>query len=168
MEIRKAVGDAPIIGLYLGAIVAADLLAAQFGPTMTIVNAFLFIGLDITARDRLHEAWHGNKLTLKMAVLIVSGSALAWLINANAKQIAIASSVAFGSAAIVDTVAYQLLYRQKWFVKINGSNVASAITDSILFPTLAFGGFLPLITLGQALAKMFGGALWALALGRVR
>ena len=43
--------------LYLFAIVAANLLVARFGPSVTIINAFLFIGLDLTTRDGLHEAW---------------------------------------------------------------------------------------------------------------
>lgn len=166
MEIRKAVGNAPIIGIYLGAIVAANLLAAQFGPSITIVNAFLFIGLDITARDRLHEAWHGNRMVLKMSLLVIAGSALSWMLNKDAKQIAIASAVAFGLAAITDTVVYSLLYKREWFIKVNGSNVASAIVDSIAFPTLAFGGFMPLISLGQAIAKIAGGGLWSLVLRR--
>lgn len=42
--------------MYLVAIVLANLTVAAFGPRMVIVNAFLFIGLDLTARDRLHDA----------------------------------------------------------------------------------------------------------------
>ena len=34
-----------LIGGYLTAIVAANLLVAAFGPGIAIVNAFLFIGL---------------------------------------------------------------------------------------------------------------------------
>jgi len=166
MEIRKAARNAPVIGLYLGAIVAANLLAARFGPSITVVNAFLFIGLDITARDRLHEVWHGNRLVLKMALLVIAGSLLSWVINKDAKQIAMASAVAFGLAAITDTIVYSMLYSKEWFTKVNGSNIASAIVDSIAFPTLAFGGFMPLITLGQAVAKIAGGGLWSLILRR--
>ena len=154
------------VTMYLVAIVLANLTVAAFGPRMVIVNAFLFIGLDITARDRLHEAWHRNRLVLKMALLVVTGSLLSWAINKDARQIAMASAVAFGLAAITDTIVYSLLYSKEWFTKVNGSNIASAIVDSIVFPTLAFGGFMPLITLGQAVAKIAGGGLWALILKR--
>ena len=38
--------------------------------------------------------------------------------------------------------------------------------DSILFPTIAFGSFLPLIVLGQFAAKVGGGFVWSLLLNR--
>ncbi len=43
---------------------------------MVIVNAFLFIGLDLTARDRLHDVWRSNYLVPKMIALIAAGSIL--------------------------------------------------------------------------------------------
>lgn len=150
--------------LYLIAIVLANLSAAYFGPQATIINAFLFIGLDLTARDKLHDAWHGRGLMWKMGLLIIAGSVISWGLNHDAGRIAMASFVAFACAAIADSLAYHFLYKKPWFIKINGSNAVSALVDSIVFPTVAFGGFLPWITLGQFLAKVFGGALWALLL----
>jgi len=155
------------IGLYLVAIVLANLSVAAFGAASTIVNAFLFIGLDLTSRDKLHEAWHGHGLWLKMLALISVGSLLFWLLNRNAGQIAIASLVAFGCAGMVDAFAYQFLYRRRWLVKVNGSNVFSAATDSLVFPTLAFGALMPAIILGQFVAKVAGGFLWSLVLSRL-
>ena len=70
--------------LYLIAIILANLSVAIFGrnfPQITIVNALLFIGLDLTARDQLHEAWRGRGLLPKMLALIAAGSALSWLLN---------------------------------------------------------------------------------------
>lgn len=151
--------------MYLAAIVAANLTVALWGPSMTIVNAFLFIGLDLTARDKLHDAWHGRMLWPKMAGLIATGSALSWAINRDAGQIALASFVAFALAGMVDAGAYHLLRHREWWQRVNGSNVLSAAVDSIVFPTLAFGAFLPLIVLGQFAAKVTGGALWSLVLG---
>ena len=154
--------------MYLAAIVAANLTVATWGPSMTIVNAFLFIGLDLTARDKLHDAWHGRMLWPKMAGLITAGSALSWLINRDAGQIALASFVAFALAGVVDAGAYHLLRHRVWWQRVNGSNVLSAAVDSVVFPTLAFGAFLPVIVLGQFAAKVAGGALWSIALGKVR
>ena len=155
-----------MVCLYLVAIVLANLSVAHFGPSSTIVNAFLFIGLDLTSRDKLHEAWHNNGLIWKMGLLIATGSLISWLLNRNAGQIALASFIAFACAAVVDTIVYQILRKQKYMVKVNGSNIFSAATDSIIFPTIAFGGFLPWITLGQFAAKVFGGAIWAIILRR--
>ncbi len=151
--------------LYLAAIVAANLLVAQFGPSATVVNAFLFVGLDLTTRDRLHDAWHGDGLLWKMAALIAAGSALSWLVNRDAGQIALASFVAFAAAATVDALAYHLLRNRAWWQRANGSNILSAAVDSVVFPTLAFGALLPVIVLGQFVAKVAGGALWSVLLG---
>lgn len=51
-------------------------------------------------------------------------------------------------------------------IKINGSNIASAAVDSVVFPTVAFGSFLPIVTLGQFVAKVLGGFIWSLILNR--
>ena len=69
-----------LVLLYLAAIVAANLSVAYFGPASTIVNAFLFIGLDITTRDMLHERWENKNFWLRMGSLIAVGAALSWLL----------------------------------------------------------------------------------------
>jgi Uncharacterized conserved protein len=150
-----------LVLMYLAAIVAANLTVAAFGPSVVVINAFLFIALDLTARDRLHEAWHGQGLAWKMALLIAAGSVLSYALNASAGRIALASFVAFGVSAVLDTLCYALLGHRAYLVKVNGSNVVAAAADSLLFPTLAFGVFLPWIVLGQFVAKVVGGALWA-------
>lgn len=150
--------------MYLTAIVLANITTTLFGPNWSIVNAFLFIGLDLTARDKLHEVWKNNHLVRNMFILILTGSIISYLLNRNAGQIAVASFIAFASASVVDTVVYHLLKDKTYLVKVNGSNVFSAFTDSIVFPTIAFGGFLPLITLGQFTAKLLGGFIWSLIL----
>jgi hypothetical protein len=151
-----------MIIMYLTAVVLANLTVAAFGPKMVIINAFLFIGLDLTSRDRLHDAWRGNRLALKMTGLIAAGSLLSWFLNRDAGQIALASFVAFAAAAVVDAVVYHLLGKYPRWLRINGSNVPSALVDSLIFPTLAFGSFLWPIVLGQFLAKIGGGFVWSL------
>lgn len=156
-----------LIALYLTAIIAANLLVAQFGPSVSILNAFLFIGLDLTARDGLHERWHGKQLWWKMVLLIGAGSLLSWLLNRNAGPIALASFVAFAGAGVADTLVYWLLGDKARLVKMNGSNVVSAAVDSFLFPVLAFG--LPIlwpIVAGQFIAKVLGGFVWSVILTR--
>jgi uncharacterized PurR-regulated membrane protein YhhQ (DUF165 family) len=151
-----------LVALYLIAIVVANLLVATFGPAVSIVNAFLFIGLDITSRDALHEAWHHNGLLWKMSALIAAGSLLSWLLNVNAGPIALASFVAFAVSAGADTFAYAALGKRSYLIRVNGSNLVSAALDSLIFPALAFG--FPLlwpIVIGQFVAKVMGGAFWA-------
>jgi hypothetical protein len=160
----KPGGGAWLVGLYLAAIVAANLLVARYGPEITPITAFLFIGLDITARDRLHESWRGRALWPRMAALIASGSALSWLLNKDAGQVALASFVAFAASSTADAIAYHLLRDRAWFVKVNASNVVSATLDSIVFPWLAFRMFLPVVMLVQFATKVAGGALWSAVL----
>lgn len=151
------------IGLYLVAIVSANLIITQYGPVMAIPVAFLFIGLDLTIRDALHDAWYRRGLMWKMTLLIATGSILSWFLNRNAGQIALASFVAFACAGTADAVVYALLGKRARLLKINGSNIVSAAVDSIVFPVLAFG--FPLlwpIMLGQFAAKALGGAGWSL------
>lgn len=152
--------------MYLAAIVAANLSVATFGPPSVIINAFLFIGLDLTARDKLHDAWRGDKLALKMTGLIAAGSVLSWLLNRDAGTIALASFVAFAAAAIVDAIIYHALRDRARLLRINGSNVPAAAIDSLIFPTLAFGSFLWPIVLGQFTAKVLGGFVWSWVLTR--
>lgn len=163
---------ASLIFAYLGAIVLANLTVAWWGAGMVIPNAFLFIGLDLTARDRLHQAWEGNSLAWKMGLLILSGSALSAILDYQALPVAVASCLAFMTAATADTVVYAVLGHKGWLVRANGSNVVSAAVDSAVFlSVLAFYGILPLAALplliaGQWLAKSLGGAAWSFVLRR--
>ena len=155
-----------LITAYLFAIVAANLSIAAWGPSMAIVNAFVFIALDLTTRDALHDAWRGRGLAWKMGALIAAGSLLSYALNASSGRIALASFVAFAVSACLDALVYWRLAARPQLVKMNGSNLVGAAADSLLFPTLAFGVFLPWVILGQFVAKVAGGALWALVLAR--
>jgi len=149
------------IFVFLLAIVLANLSVAYFGPVSTPFNAFVLIGLDLSLRDHIHEKWHKNNLGLKMFGLICAGAAITYLLNRGAGVICVGSVVAFGAALMVDTIIYHVLYKKSRMVKMNGSNLGSSAIDSILFPTIAFGAFMPWVILFQFLAKTVGGALWA-------
>ena len=155
---------ATLAGIYLAAVVAANLSIVAFGPAASVVNAFLFIGLDLTTRDALHDRWQGRQLVFRMGALIAAGGVLSYVLNADAGPIAVASMVAFTLAATADAVTYALLGRRSHLVRVNGSNVVGAAVDSLVFPTLAFGAILPAIVLGQFAAKVAGGFMWSVVL----
>lgn len=163
-------GAVALIGMYLAAIVIANLTVAWFGVGMVIPNAFLFIGLDLTARDKLHEAWRGRGLAWKMGLLIMSGSALSAALDWAAIPVAVASCTAFAIAAVTDTLIYSALHGRRWLIRSNGSNVVSALVDSAVFlSVLAAYGLLPwiafpLLVSGQWAAKAIGGLAWSLLL----
>lgn len=154
-----------VVLIYLASIVAANLIAARFGPSATVINAFVLIGLDLTLRDRLHDSWRGRGLVWRMGLLIAAGGALSALINIEAAQIALASCAAFTAAATVDAIGYTLLENRSRAIRVNGSNVVSAAVDSVVFLVVAFG-WPPLwgIVLAQWIVKVAGGAMWYMLL----
>ena len=147
--------------IYAAAMTLANLSVAAFGPAISPLNAFVLIGLDLALRDWLHvrlKAW-------QMLALIVAAGALTYLLNPAAGKIAVASSAAFTAAAMVDWATFARL-RGTWLFRANGSNVAGAAVDSMIFPTLAFGALMPHIVALQFVAKVAGGAIWAWVLAR--
>lgn len=142
--------------VYALAMTIANLSVATFGPAVSLINSFVLIGLDLALRDWLHvrlKAW-------QMGSLIAATGLLTYALNPAAGMIAIASSVAFTGAAVVDWSVFSKL-RGSWLFRANGSNVAGAAVDSLLFPTIAFGALMPHIVLAQFAAKIAGGAVWA-------
>jgi uncharacterized PurR-regulated membrane protein YhhQ (DUF165 family) len=149
------------IAVYTIAMTLANLSVAAFGPSVTAINAFVLIGLDLALRDWLHvrlKVW-------QMGALIAFTGALTFVLNPAAGQIAVASAVAFTAAALVDWGTFVKL-KGTWLIRANGSNVAGAAVDSVIFPTIAFGALMPQIVLAQFVAKVAGGALWAWLLAR--
>lgn len=148
--------------IYALAMTLANLSVAAFGPSVTAINAFVLIGLDLALRDWLHvrlKVW-------QMGALIAFTGLLTFALNEAASKIAIASAVAFTSAAIVDWVVFTKL-KGSWLFRANGSNVAGAAVDSLIFPTLAFGALMPEIVVAQFLAKILGGGFWSWMLARL-
>lgn len=147
--------------VYVVAMTLANLSVATFGPSVTAINAFVLIGLDLSLRDWLHvrlKVW-------QMGILILFTGLLTFALNPAAGQIAIASAVAFTLAAIVDWGTFVKL-RGTWLIRANGSNIAGAAVDSVIFPTIAFGALMPEIVIVQFIAKVAGGALWVWLLSR--
>lgn len=149
------------IAAYAAAMIFANLTVAAFGPWVSPINAFLLIGLDLALRDWLHvrlKVW-------QMGSLIAFTGGLTFILNPAAGQIAVASAAAFTAAALVDWGTFARL-RGSWMFRANGSNVAGAAVDSLLFPTIAFGVLMPHIVALQFLAKVAGGAVWSWILNR--
>lgn len=154
------VGTVCLAGIYVAAMLTANLIVWWLGPWISPINSFVLIGLDLTMRDILHE----RISRIEMVGIIAIGGAITWLANPAASQIAIASAVAFTVAALADWATYAWLHSRPWLLRSNGSNVVGAAVDSILFPTIAFGVLLPAIIALQFLAKIGGGFIWSLIL----
>lgn len=157
-----------LVVVFLAAVVGANLSIAAFGPPAVIPVAFSFVALDLVARDGLHELWKGRRLVPRMGLLIAAGGALSALINVDATRIAIASCLAFTVAQTVNGIGYWALDRWPRLIKINASNVPAAVADSVVFLTVAFGSFLPVLIAAQVAAKVAGGLVWSLVLVAVQ
>ena len=142
---------------YAAAMTLANLLVATFGPSISPVNAFFLIGLDLTLRDWLHV----RLKTWQMGCLIVGTGSLTYFLNPAAGMIAVASAASFLVAAIVDWLVFANT-KGSWLKRVNLSNTAGAAVDSVLFPTIAFGVLMPEIVALQFIAKVFGGSIWSL------
>jgi hypothetical protein len=148
-------------GIYIAALVAANLLVAWLGVWFSLVNAFVLIGLDLSLRDKLHDLWEGDKLPIKMGGLIATASVVSYAINPATGMIAFASLAAFSLSMVADAFVYQYLKAKSWLIRVNGSNVAGSAVDSVVFPTIAFGSLMPEIVALQFVAKIGGGFIWS-------
>ena len=153
-----------MVYIYIGSLTLANLLVAWLGPWFSPINAFVLIGLDLVLRDKLHDRWQGDRLVFRMFGIIAAAGLLSWVINKDAGMIAVASVVSFMVAMTVDALIYQKLKNRPWFQRANGSNIGGAATDSVLFPTIAFGSLMPEIVALQFFAKVAGGFLWSLVI----
>lgn len=157
-----------LVFIYIAAIILANLSTGLLGPSMSIINSFLMIGLLLSTRDALHDKWR-DRLAVRMTALVFTGAAISYVLSLLLNvptSISIASFVAFCASELVDTFVYQKRINKPFIRKANESNIYSAAVDSVVFPVLAFGGFPIWIILGQFLAKVGGGFIWSLILNR--
>jgi len=152
---------AAAILIYAAAMTVANLSIAEFGRAVIPLNAFLLIGLDLALRDWLHvrlKPW-------QMFTLIACSGLLTYALNPAVAHIAIASACAFGAAALADWAVFARM-RGSWLRRANGSNLAGAAVDSLVFPAMA-GFFDPMTVAWMFIAKVAGGAMWAHLLNRM-
>jgi uncharacterized PurR-regulated membrane protein YhhQ (DUF165 family) len=156
-----------IVLLYISAIVVANLTVFYAGPWFSPINSFFLIGLDLSLRDKLHDRWKNNNLWPRMLGMISAASLISWILNPASRWIAFASVCAFAVASMADALAYNWLISRRFIIRSNGSNIAGALSDSIIFPTLAFGVVMPEIIAMQFFAKVAGGFIWSIGIHRM-
>lgn len=156
-----------LVVCYLSAAAAANLLVAQFGQAALPVTAFVLVPFDLVARDLLHNRWHGVHLWARMAALIAAGSLLSLALNWNAWPVAMASCAAFCVSGTCNAAVYAAMAHRTCLLRVNTSNCAGALADSIVFPLVAFGAVDVALCAGQWLSKFGGGLLWSLLLRRL-
>jgi hypothetical protein len=102
-----------------------------------------------------------------MLLLIAAGGALSYWLNADAAKIALASTVAFAAAELAEAILYHVLRKQRWTERAPKAALVGAAVDSIVFPTLAFGGFVFATSFAQFAAKLAGAVVWTWVIARL-
>lgn len=151
---------------YAAAILAANWLTANHGLVPVgfglLVTAGTFAaGFALLARDFVHR--HGG---IPWALVAITAGALAsWLLAD--PTIALASTVAFVGAELVDLAIFAPLRRRSFAVAALASNVVSAPLDTVLFLHIAGFGITAEAVAGQFIGKVAWATLIPLALWMV-
>lgn len=161
VEINKTENNNKVIILYIVAIILANFSVAVFGPSVSPINAFLLIGLDLTVKDYLQI----NMKSPQMFLIIIASGVISYVLNPAMGMIAISSVTAFIVSSLVDYGVFSIT-KGSWIKRANSSNIAGAVVDSLLFPTIAFGAFMPMIVVMQIIAKVSGGFLFSLIINK--
>ncbi|KAF2418117.1 VUT family protein [Microbacterium sp. B35-30] len=153
---RRLAYGAIALAVYIGAILAANILSANFGLVPVgfglVVSAGTYAaGFALLSRDFVHTYLGVRGVLLGMAV----GLVLSWFLATPA--LAMASAVAFLVAELADMLVF-LWARPRGFVRAALiSNCVSAPVDTVLFLWIA--GF-PLM-FESIVGQMVGKILWA-------
>lgn len=154
---RLALGVA-VVG-YVTSVVLANIVTERLGLVSVgfglLVTAGTYAaGFALLARDFVHR--FGGRGWAIAAIAL--GGAISWSLSSPA--LAVASTVAFVSAEVVDLAVYEPIRRAKGFIQgAFVSNIVSAPIDTFVFLSLA--GFpLTLETVG---GQFIGKVLWATA-----
>ncbi len=156
-----------LIALYLAAIVAANQIITEHGPSAVLYVGAGLIAFNLVARDALHDAFEAHRF-VKMAALIITGAILSYVLNADAAKIALASGAAFAASEAVDALTYHAMRWRPWLERCNSSNVLSATVDTLVFFQLAFDAVPIALAFAQVCAKVAGGVVYSLAMERRR
>lgn len=159
----------PII--YIAAVLAANYTATWFFPLPgfgLVATGTILFGATFTARDYVHCL--GRPKVYTMIGVAALASACLSALGPVSWRIAGASVVAILLSETADTEVYQRLLRQRWLVRVAGSNLVSIPMDTTLFNALAFAGVfagpvLGAIVVGEVVVKFVVGgvvALWRL------
>lgn len=146
--------------MYVSAVVLANIVTERLGLVsvgfgLMVTAGTYAAGFALLARDFVHR-FGGRTWAL---AAIAAGGGISWVLSSPA--LALASTVAFVCAELVDLVVYEPVRRSKGFLKgALASNIVSAPIDTFAFLSLA--GF-PL-TIETVTGQFVGKVLWGTAL----
>ena len=149
---------------FAASIVAANYLTSEYGLVpggfgLLVTAGTYAAGFALLARDFVHR--YGGVRWALAAVL--AGSVASWFLAS--PGIAVASTVAFLGAELIDLLVFTPLRERKGFIPAAlVSNIASAPTDTILFLWIAGFGVTAEAVGGQFIGKVLWATLIPLAI----
>lgn len=162
-----------VIGCYVGAIVLANWLITKYGQIAVPFVAFAIIPFDLVARDLMQDRWQAQvysikrvPLPIKMTLLIMLGGAISVITGTGSPRVNLASFIAFTAAGFIDALTYQWMIRYGRIFRINAATLTGAISDSVIFVTIAFSEVIWKLVGLQIGMKLAGGFVWSLLLYR--
>lgn len=135
--------------LYIAVFASINLIVAHVGPWVIPITTIAAVCANMFIRDFL---LYDGGLKWSASTCSVAGL-ITVAINYDAGMVAIASFVAVVSGALISGGVYRVLPgnfdSKRW-----PANIASAIGDALIFPTLSFMVFMPEISAMQFISKM--------------
>jgi len=158
-----------VVSIYIGAIVLANYLITKYGQIALPFVAFAIIPFDLIARDLMQDRWQNEPtyvLRWRMLILILCGGLISIWTGTGSVRVNIASWLAFTVAGIIDALTYQWMIRYGRVFRINAATLTGAISDSVIFVTIAFSEVIWSLVGLQIGMKVAGGFVWSLLLYR--
>lgn len=150
---------------YIAAIVLANYLITHYGQIALPFVAFALIPFDLVIRDLMQDRWQDKRnFGYRMFLLIFLGGVISYATGTGSARVNFASYMAFTCAASLDALTYQWMIKYGRILRINGATLTAAITDSIIFVTIAFSSVNWKLVGLQIGMKVAGGFVWSLLL----
>lgn len=140
----------------------ANLAVVTFGVWITPFNALVIIGAEIVIRDRIQYKY-GFAYSIFSCL---AAGVVTVLITPSSLKIAIASVASIVIAGIVAGIAFKLR-EGSFYKKSFSANIFAAAADSLVFPLVAFGAFMPYVTMAQFCAKTLGASIILLIMRKI-
>lgn len=168
----KLWGGVIAVAVLFSAILLANWVTTDYGfiPVgfgLEATAGTIFAGFALAARDAIQDTW--GRIAIVLIILVGTGVSFA----ISAPAIAIASAVAFLVSETLNFAVYTPIRTRakfgdkKWAGAVVLSNIAGAISDTIVFLGIAFGlaAIMPALP-GQLVGKMYATVVYLL-IGKV-
>lgn len=135
---------------YVAIFTVVGLIDCYCGAWIVPFTTCVCVAANMMLRDRV---FCDRGLKFSMAIAAIAGLCT-FILNSDALTVAIASFVAVVTGSFVSGLVFELLKNKLVIEKARPiANTCSAVSDSLLYPTIAFMAFLPVISMEMFVSK---------------